>query len=49
MKPSSPAIRINEIYLPLTNTASTIALWHMDATNSTHNRIDDAPVTAAGG
>ena len=35
-------VSINEIYLPQTNTASTIALWHMDATNSTYNRIDDA-------
>jgi hypothetical protein len=35
-------VSIDEIYLPLTNTATTIALWHMDATNSTYNRIDDA-------
>ncbi len=35
-------VSIDEIYLPLTNTASTIALWPMDATNETYNRIDDA-------
>jgi hypothetical protein len=35
-------VSINEIYLPLTNTTSTIALWHMDSTNITYNRIDDA-------
>jgi hypothetical protein len=40
LKPGS--IAVNEIYLPLSNTTTTLALWHMNATNGTYNRIDDA-------